>query len=65
MMPSLDWCNISELVVGEAKSLAKTLNESNVLENILKDATNKIEVPVIFQNCIGLNHRSRSEELNS
>ena len=64
-MPSSGWCNSSESDVEEAKSLAETLNESNVLENLLKDAKNEVEVPISFKNCTGLNHKSRSEELIS
>ena len=64
-MPSSGWCNSSESDVGETKSLAETLNESNILENLLKEAKNEVEVPVSFKNCTGLNHKSRSEEFIS
>ena len=64
-MPSSGWCNSSESDVEEAKSLAETWKESNILESLFKQATDEIEVPVSFQNCTGLNHKSRSEALIS
>ena len=64
-MPSSGWCNSSESDIGEANSLAETLNESNILENLFKEAANEVEVPISFKNCTGLNHKSRSEELIS
>ena len=64
-MPSSGWCNSSESDVEEAKSLAETLSESNILEDLFKEAINEVEVPICFKNYTGLNHKSRSEELIS
>ena len=60
-MPSSGWCNSSESDVGEAKSQAEIRKQNNILETLIKEATNAVS----FRNCTGLNHKSRSEELIS